>query len=77
MPTRRDDWIDDDEYPDDRDVEELGDDSPFDDDPLTIGYAGRRAARRSFWTPARLVLLVIVLILVAALVLPLLLPVMR
>ena len=73
MPTRRDDWIDDDEYPDDRDVEELGDDSPFDDDPLTIGYAGRR----SFWTPVRLALLVIVLILVAALVLPMLLPLVR
>jgi hypothetical protein len=27
MTKRRDDWIDDDEYPDDRDVEQFGDDS--------------------------------------------------
>ncbi len=74
MPTRRDDWIDDDEYPDDRDVEELGEESPPDVDPLTIGYVGRRPA---FWTPTRLVLLVIILIAVAALVLPRLLPLIR
>jgi len=36
MP-QRDDWIDDDEYPDERDVRDLGDDSPADFDPLTVG----------------------------------------
>ncbi len=74
MSYRRDDWIDDDEYPDDRDVETLGDESTPDNHPLTIGYVGRRP---SFWTPARLILLVIVLIVVAALVLPLLMPLLR
>jgi hypothetical protein len=34
---RRDDWLDDNEYPDDRDIDDLGDDSPGDYDPLTIG----------------------------------------
>lgn len=66
---RRDDWIDDDEYPDDRDVAALGDESPPDFDPLTIGYVGRRPP---FWTPARVVIAVIALVLIAALLLPLL-----
>ncbi|MBZ0289336.1 MAG: hypothetical protein K8I30_17075 [Anaerolineae bacterium] len=33
----RDGWLDDDEYPDDRDVDDFGDESPGDYDPLTIG----------------------------------------
>lgn len=71
---RHDDWIDDDEYPDDGDVEEFGEGSPPDFDPLTIGYVGKRP---SFWTPKRLVLLVVVLIVVAALLLPTILPLLR
>ncbi len=70
-PARRDDWIDEDEYPDDEDVEDFGDDSPPDNHPLTIGYVG---ARPPFWTVGRLVLLVIVAIILVALLLPLLLP---
>lgn len=60
MP-RRDDWIDDDEYPDDRDVEDFGETSPYDDDPLTIGYPGRK--RRAFWTPLRIIIAIVAVVL--------------
>ncbi|HEX2621067.1 MAG TPA: hypothetical protein VHL11_12990 [Phototrophicaceae bacterium] len=70
MPTRRDDWIDEDEYPDDRDLETFGDDSPGDYDPLTIGYTGGRQG--IFWTPTRIILSVIAALVIAALLLPLL-----
>ena len=59
MSYRRDDWIDEDEYPDDRDIADLGDDAPADYDPRTIGYVGNRP---SFWSPARIVLLIVVLV---------------
>jgi len=36
----RDDWIDEDEYPNDEDVDAFGDYSPPDDHPLTVGYVG-------------------------------------
>ncbi len=65
---RFDDWIDDDEYPDDKDVEAFGDDSPADYDPRTIGYVGER--RPGFWTRQKIILLVIVLMIVAAIFLP-------
>ena len=75
MSKRRDDWIDDDEYPDERDIEALGDDSPVDYDPLTIGYMP--GERRRFWTPAKIILLVIVLVLLASLLLPSVLALLR
>lgn len=69
MPRNRlDDWIDEDEYPDDKDVEDFGDESPVDYHPRTIGYLGRK--RPGFWTTRRIVLLVIGLLIVAALLLP-------
>jgi hypothetical protein len=61
MPTRPDDWIEDDEYPDERDIADLGEDSPRDDDPLTIGYVGKR--RRQRWSARRIAVTVIVVIL--------------
>ena len=64
------DWLDPDEYPNDKDIDDFGDDSPIDYDPLTIGYVGD--SRPSFWTTRRIVALVIVLIMVGALLLPLL-----
>ena len=72
---RLDDWIDEDEYPDDKDVEDFGDYSPVDYDPRTIGTLGKR--RAGFWTPGRIALLIVVLLMVAALVLPLLVAVLR
>ena len=66
---RLDDWIDEDEYPDDHDVEDFGDSSPTDYDPRTIGYFGKR--RPSVWTPRRIILLVVGLLIVTALILPL------
>ena len=74
MTKRLENWIDEDEYPDERDIEDLGDDAPTDYDPRTIGYVGRRPA---FWTPARVVLLIIVGFIVSALLLPELLPLLR
>lgn len=68
---RRDDWLDEDEYPDDKDIEAFGDDSPFDYDPLSIGYFRRSNSR--FWTTRRIVYLAIGLILLGALLLPFLL----
>lgn len=64
-------WIHDDEYPDDDDLEQFGYDSPRDDDPLTIGYVGE--ARPRFWTVSRIILAIMVAALVATLVLPFLL----
>lgn len=69
MDPRRDQaWLDDNEYPDEKDIEEFGDDAPVDYDPLTIGYVGK--SRPSFWTTKRIILLIVGLILVAALLLP-------
>ncbi len=67
MTKRLDNWIDEDEYPDDRDVDEFGDDSPVDYDPRTIGRVGDRPP---FWTRGKILLLVVVLVIVAALLLP-------
>lgn len=67
---RDDSWLNDDEYPDERDMEAFGDDSPVDYDPLTIGYVGD--SRPPFWTPKRIALLIGVLVLLGALLLPLL-----
>jgi hypothetical protein len=75
MTKRRDDWIDDDEYPDERDVEQFGDDSPTDYDPLTIGRVP--GVNPPFWTRGKFILLVIVLLVVAALLLPSILPLLR
>jgi len=58
---RRDNWIDDDEYPDDRDIEKFGEDSPFDNDPLSIGRI--RNFRYPFWTRRRIIVAVVIAIL--------------
>lgn len=63
-------WLDENEYPDDKDVEAFGYDSPDDYDPLTIGYIGD--SRPSFWTRRRIVFLIVGLILIGTLLLPLL-----
>ena len=55
---RRDDWIDEDEYPDEDDIEAFGEESPPDDHPLTIGYVG--SSRPRFWTKGRIALVVVV-----------------
>ena len=65
MP-RRDDWIDDDEYPDERDMRDLGDDAPYDDDPLTIGRV--KGVNEGRWSRGRIILVVCALILLAVLV---------
>lgn len=58
-----DDWIDDNEYPNDADIEKFGDDSPPDYDPLTIGYLDDSPP---FWTTGRIVAVVLLLVLIAA-----------
>jgi len=61
-------WLDDKDYPDQHDIDKFGDDSPYDDDPLTIGYIGE--PRPSFWNAKRIGLAVIILLMVGALVVP-------
>ncbi len=73
--SRRDDWIDDDEYPDDADVERYGEDSPGDYDPLTMGRMGRR--RAPFWTRTRIVMAVIVIVLVVSILVVEILPLLN
>lgn len=76
MPRNRsDDWIDDDEYPDDCDIAEFGDDSPDDNDARTIGRVPGVNSRH--WTPGRILLAIVALVIVAALVLPVLAPLLR
>lgn len=72
---RSDDWIDDDEYPDDRDVAEFGEDSPYDNNSRTIGRIP--GVNSPHWTPGRILLAIVALLIVAALVLPLLAPLLR
>ena len=61
-------WLNDNEYPDEKDIEAFGDDSPPDYDPLTIGYVGD--SRPHFWTPTRIGVLIVALILIGVLVIP-------
>jgi hypothetical protein len=65
---RHDEFLDDNEYPDDKDIDEFGHDSPLDYDPLTIGYIGD--SRPPFWTRKRVILLIGGLVLIGALLLP-------
>jgi hypothetical protein len=60
---RRGGWLDENEYPDDRDIDDLGDDSPGDFDPLTIGYVP--TIRVPFWTRTRIFIAVFLLLIVA------------
>ena len=62
MSKRRDDWIDEDEYPDDRDVEDFGDESPVDYDLRTLGRVGN--LRQPFWTRTRVFIVIILAILI-------------
>ena len=65
-----DDWLSADEYPDDDDIAAFGDDSPPDNDPLTIGFVGDK--RGGFWSPRRIVLFIGAVALVLLLIWPLL-----
>lgn len=64
---RHDDWLNENEYPDEKDIEAFGDDSPPDDDPLTIGYVGDY--RPPFWTPQRIGLAIFVFFVLAVMLL--------
>lgn len=70
--SHRGNWIDDDEYPDDSDMERFGEYSASDYDPLTIGRVGRR--RGPFWTRTRVVLAIIVIVLVMSILIVEILP---
>ncbi len=75
MPTRRDHWLDEDEYPSEEDEAEFGDYSKRDSDPLTIGYVGRRTPRRI--TPLRVILAIVAVIFILSVFLPPLLSIFR
>jgi hypothetical protein len=62
MSKRRADWIDEDEYPDDRDVEDFGEESPVDYDRRTLGRVGNM--RQPFWTRTRILIVIILAILI-------------
>ncbi|MEO8608364.1 MAG: hypothetical protein ABI690_10800 [Chloroflexota bacterium] len=72
---RRDDWLDESEYPDDRDIDDLGDDSPGDYDPLTIGRIP--TIRMPFWTRTRIVAALILLLIVIGFLVTRMLPVLN
>lgn len=73
---RRTDWIDDDEYPDERDEDEFGEDSRLDYDRRSIGRV-KGVNDKPLWTPGRIVIAVILIILLLALLLPEILPLLR
>ncbi len=62
MSKRSADWIDEDEYPDDRDVEDFGEESPVDYDRLTMGRVGN--IRQPFWTRTRIFIVILLTILI-------------
>ena len=75
MSKRRADWIDDDEYPDDRDVEDFGEDSPVDYDRRTMGRVGNM--RQPFWTRTRIFIALILAILITGFILAEVVPLFR
>lgn len=68
--SRRDDWIADDEYPDERDMRDLGEEAPYDDDPLTIGRI--KGVNDHRLSRNRIIVVVCALILLAVLAIPVL-----
>ena len=77
MPTRnrREEWLDEDEYPDDRDVDQFGDDSPYDNDALGIGHVS--SLHTSFWTRTRIQVVFLFGLLLLVFILPRLLPLLN
>ncbi len=70
MPTRnrRDDWLNQDEYPDDRDIDDLGDDSPYDNDPPSIGRVP--GLHPPFWTRTRILVALLLGLMLLVFILP-------
>ncbi len=66
MPS--DDWIDESEYPSEKDMDDLGDDSPFDYDVLSIGYV--KGTHPPFWSRRNIIVLIVALLLLGVLILP-------
>ena len=75
MSKRRADWIDEDEYPDDRDVEDFGEESPVDYDRRTMGRVGNM--RQPFWTRTRIFIVILLAILILSFVIAEVVPLFR
>ena len=75
MSKRRADWIDEDEYPDDRDVEDFGEESPVDYDRRTMGRVGNM--RQPFWTRTRIFIVILLAILILSFVFAEVVPLFR
>ena len=75
MSKRSADWIDEDEYPDDRDVEDFGEESPVDYDRRTMGRVGN--LRQPFWTRTRIFIVVILAILILSFIFAEVAPLLR
>ncbi len=69
MSKRRDNWIDQDEYPDERDIDDFGDDSPLDYDRRSIGRV-KGVNDKPVWTRGRIAIAIVLIILLLALLLP-------
>jgi hypothetical protein len=68
--SRRDDWIDEDEYPDERDRRDFSDDGRADYDPLTIGTIKGVNTGMKSWSRRRIIIAVCALILLIVLLVP-------
>jgi len=75
MSKRRADWIDEDEYPNDRDVEDFGEESPVDYDRRTMGRVGNM--RQPFWTRTRIFIVILLAILILSFVFAEVVPLFR
>jgi hypothetical protein len=75
MSKRRADWIDEDEYPDDRDVEDFGEESPVDYDRRTMGRVGNM--RQPFWTRTRIFIVILLAILILSFIFAEVVPLFR
>jgi hypothetical protein len=70
--SRREDWIDEDEFPDDRDVRDFGDDGRAEYDLLTIGTIKGVNTGIKSWSRRRIIIAACALILLIVLLLPIL-----
>lgn len=70
--SRGEDWIDEDEYPDERDVRDFGDDGRADYDPITIGHIKGVNTGSKSWSRRRIIIAACALILLIVLLLPIL-----
>ncbi len=75
MSKRSDDWLDEEEYPDDRDVEDFGDESAVDYDRRTVGRVGN--IRQPYWSKTRLLIVLVIALILFSLIIAELMPLLQ